>query len=287
MTEPFAGYRGTAYYDRIDDDQRAGLIAWEEILRLGQGNLVDGAYFVDSQIYLCAETADYIYTDFSPTNANYRRGSRPYLEQVVDGMGIAGLFDFEKFLWLSRFVRDLPGERCWADDIFSGGTEENLIRKRVKVCNEQARLLVTLCQVAGLPARYIGHHIGGHGVTEVYVDGAWGYHDIRGRFFLKLDGRMASTWEIWQDRSIIRRQPDWVRREVHPRYAQGDPYLTTETRYFNPKECIGVVNYLIADHARFDYSWTPAGDDDFKRLSAPLRERREKVRRKFGMAGAN
>ena len=124
------------------------------------------------------------------------------------------------------------------------------------MCNEQSRLLITLCQVAGLPARYIGHHIGGHGVTEVYVDGHWGYHDVRGKFFLKKNGQMASTWEIWQHPKIIRRQPAWVTREIHPRYwYQGDPYATTEMCYFHPKECTGVVNYPIANHKKFEMFW--------------------------------
>lgn len=71
---PFAEYRGLAYLDRIDPDQRKGLYAWGEILRLGQGDLCDGSYFIDSQIYLCEATADYIYSDYTPTTVNYQRG---------------------------------------------------------------------------------------------------------------------------------------------------------------------------------------------------------------------
>jgi hypothetical protein len=286
MTEPFAGYRGTAYYDKIDDDQRAGLSAWEEILRLGQGNLVDGAYFIDSQIYLCPETADYIYSAFTPTTVSYGRGSRPFLDKVVEGLGLAGLPDFRKFLWLMRFVRDLHSTRGWTPDIFSGGTEEDLIQKRALICNEKARLMVALCQVAGLPARYVGHHIGGHGVTEVCIDGHWAYGDVQaGKFFLKPDGQLASTWEIWRDPKIIRRQPEWVQNEIHPMAVKADPYLITESAYFNAKECTGVVNYFVADHPKFDYTWTATANPDFDRQIAPLAERRNRARRKLGMHG--
>ena len=286
MSLPFAEYRGTAYLDKVDPDQRAALYAWQEVLRLGQGTLVDGEYVINSQIYLCRATADYLYSRYSPTKASYKPGSRPFLEKVVKGLGIMGRSDFEKFLWLARFVRDLPDARGWdlGKQAQDGGTEEELIEKRVAVCNEQARLMVTLCQAAGLPARYIGHHIGGHGVTEVYVDGHWGYHDVRGKFFLRKNGRMASTWEIWQDPGIIRRQPEWVTREVHPRYwYQGDPYAMTEMAYFHPQECTGVVNYFIADHRKFDYArdWPMTGA-----ARARVRElvrQRNGVRRKFKM----
>jgi hypothetical protein len=278
----------------IDEVQRKGLYGWQEILRLGQGTLCDGEYFINSQIYLCEATAEYIYSEYTPTTVEYEEGSRPFLEKVVDGMGVAKLDDFEKFLWLGRFVRDLPDARGWdlGEDAQNGGTEEELIEKRVSVCNEQARLMVILCQVAGLPARYVGHHIGGHGVTEIYVDGHWSYHDIRGRFFLKEDGQLASTWEVWQDREIMRRQPEWVQRELHPRYVvpqlEGcepvrDPYLVPYSNYFHPKECTGVVNYFVADHGKFDYSrdW-PMSEED-KRKTQELVEQRQEARRELGM----
>jgi hypothetical protein len=291
---PFEQYRGVNYLEIIDEVQRKGLYAWQEILRMGQGTLCDGEYFINSQIYLCEATAKYIYSDYTPTTVEYERGSRPFLDKVIDGMQIGELSDFEKFLWLGRFVRDLPDARGWdlGEDAQNGGTEEELIQKRVLVCNEQARLMVILCQVAGMPARYIGHHIGGHGVTEVYVDGHWAYHDIRGKFFLKADGQLASTWEIWQNPAVIREQPEWVQREVHPRYRRvqvapdewaEDRYLKTERNFFNPGECTGVVNYFVADHGKFDYArdW-PMTEEQIKRCRE-LKDQRNEARRKLGM----
>jgi transglutaminase-like putative cysteine protease len=291
---PFAQYRGVNYLELVDEVQRRGLYAWQEVLRIGCGPTVDGEHFIDSQIYLCAATAGYIYSDYTPTTVDYRKGSRPVLEKVVDGLRLAGLGDFEKFLWLGRFVRDLPDARGWdlGADAQNGGTEEELIANRVVVCNEQARLMVILSQVAGLPARYVGHHIAGHGVTEVYVDGHWSYFDTRGRFYRKPDGELASTWEVWQDRGIIRRQPEYVRREIHPRYLVPeleehervrDPYLVPERNYFNPRECTGIVNYFVADHARFDYrrEW-PVSPADELRIKELL-EQRQQARRELGM----
>ena len=287
MTELFEEYRGTAYLDRVDPDQRVALHAWQEILRLGQGTLVDGEYFIDNQIYLCRETADYIYADYTPTTVNYQLGSRPTLDKIVESMGILKLGGFEKMLWLMRFARDLPDARGWdlGVDAQNGGTEEELIEKRVCVCNETARLMVTLCQVAGLPARYVGHHIGGHGVTEVFVDGHWSYCDPRiGLFFLKRNGALASTWEIWQEPAIIRQQPDWVRREALPRFhCEGDPYLMPERAFFHPKECTGIVNYFVADHQRFDYGRDWPMSEDAIRRTGELSARRDAVRRRFRM----
>lgn len=281
MTVPFAEYRGERYVDLVDDAQRAGLTAWAEILRLGCGDLVDGAYFIESQIYLCEATADYIYSDYTPTVVAYRAGSRPMLEKIVAGLRLEGKSEFERFLWLARFVRDLPTARAWdlGEDHQNGGTEEELIAKRADVCNEQARLLVVLSQVAGLPARYVGHHIGGHGVTEVYLDGGWRYYDTRGRFFLKADGQMASTWEIWRDPSIIRRQPDWVRREIHPRY---DTRISVGA-YFHPKECTGIVNYFVGDRDRFNYARDWPMSDEARRRVRELVKQRNEARRTLGM----
>lgn len=210
-------------------------------------------------------------------------------------MGVLDLPDFEKFLWLGRFVRDLPNARAWAlgKEAQDGGTEEELIQKRASVCNEQARQMIILCQVAGLPARYVGHHIGGHGVTEVYVDGHWSYFDTRGRFFFLepedealrfgRPGRLASTWEVWRNTALIRRQPEWVRREIHPRYARGDAYRTTERNYFHPKECIGVVNYFVADHDRFDYGRDFPMSEEAVQRCKELEAERQEARKALGM----
>ena len=287
MTQPLAEYRGTAYLDMLDPVRRKGLFGWQEIVRIAIGPLVDGEHFIHSQIYLCKETADYIYADYTPTKVKYKPGSRPVLDKIVGRMKLAKLSDFEKMLWLMRFVRDLGAVRAWdlGKEAMDGGTEEELIAKRVAVCNECSRLLITLCQVAGLPARYIGHHIWGHGVTEVYVDGHWSYCDPQqGRFFLKKNGQLASTWEIWQRPAIIRQQPDWARREVHPRYHyEGDPYLAAEHGCFHPKECTGIVNYPIADHRRFDYArdW-PISKADERRIKQCAAER-DQARRELRM----
>ena len=279
---PFAEYRGTAYLEKVDPDQREALEAWEEILRMGEAGLVDCEHFIDNQLYLCEATAGYIYSDYTPTTVEYEKGSRPRLDETIEMLTTPQMSDFEKFLWLGRFVRDLPNRHGWSPMPFTGGTEEELIEKAPAMCNEQARLLVILCQVAGLPARYVGHHIGGHGVTEIYIDGSWAYYDIRGKFFLKEDKKLASTWEIRQDPAIIDRQPDWVKREVHPKYRpNGDHYLITRTAFFSPQECTGITNYFVKDFEKYNYSHPPE-EPDWIEKTRHLRMKRDRVREKFG-----
>jgi hypothetical protein len=282
VSRPFEEYRGRNYLEKVDADQREALEAWEEVLRMGESGKVDCEHFIDEQLYLTPETAEYIYSDYTPLELKYERGSRPKLDETVDMLTMPEMSEFEKFLWLARFVRDLPDKRNWEPVEFTGGTEEELIEKGVQMCNEQARLMVVLCQVAGLPARYVGHHIGGHGVTEVYIDGKWAYYDIRGKFFFDAEEKLASTWEIWQNPAVIDRQPDWVAREVHPRYRpNGDPYLTTRKSFFNPKECTGITNYYVWDAEEYDFSHPP-DDPNFLELTTPARKKRNRVREKLG-----
>jgi len=282
MPRPFEEYRGRNFLEKVDADQREALEAWETILRMGEAGKVDCEHFIEEQLYLTAETAEYVYSDYTPLELKYEHGSRPKLDETVDMLTTPEMSEFERLLWLGRFVRDLPNKHNWAPMPFTGGTEEELIEKAPAMCNEQARLLVVLCQVAGMPARYVGHHIGGHGVTEVYVDGSWAYYDIRGKFFFKEDGRLANTWEIWQDPAIIDRQPDWVVREVHPKYRpKGDPYLITRRSFFSPKECTGITNYSVWDADKYDFSHPPE-DENFVQNTADLRRARNCVREKFG-----
>ncbi len=135
-------------------------------------------------------------------------------------------------------------------DPFHGGIEEEVIKKGSSMCNEQSRVFCCLCQVAGIPARYVGHHVGGHGVSEAFVEGAWAYFDNRGKYFLKPDGSLASTWEIWNDLSLIDAQSVSVRADIRP----GVTYEPTRV-YFSRVEVTSIMNYCVWENARYDYSW--------------------------------
>ena len=232
-----------------DQEARQAFLLWARKVILFFGEGVDGIT-PDEQVILCEATADYLYSRYTPTRVNYQRGLRPILEEVANRVirGISS--DREKVLALMRYVRDLEPnpER---KDLFAGGTEEEIIKKRAWTCNEKARLLIRLYQVAGCPARFVGHHIGGHAVTEVYFQGKWAYLDVRGKYFVHPDGSFATTWEIWNNPSLITSQKGEVYLEMPPGYIID----STRELYFHPREVIGINNYPISRAGDYDYSW--------------------------------
>ena len=218
------------------------------------GDTVDSQMTV-SRARLSAETADYLYSKHTPLKLRYKSGTRPELEKVVARVTRGKRSERARVLALLRFVRDLyllrPGAADeGALDPFHGGLEEEVIKKGSSMCNEQSRVFCALCQVAGIPARYVGHHIGGHGVSEAFVEGAWAYFDNRGKYFLKRDGTLAGAWEIWNDLSLIDSQPAAVRADIRP----GVTYDTTRV-YFSRVEVISIVNYAVWDAAAYDFDW--------------------------------
>ncbi|MBN2289800.1 MAG: transglutaminase domain-containing protein [Candidatus Glassbacteria bacterium] len=242
-------YTGVASAALIDDNEaREAFMLWARKVRLFFGRTVDGIS-PEVQVTLCEATADYLYSSYTPTAVEYRRGSRPLLEKVVNEVTAGLSTDRDKILALMRFVRDLspnPGRR----DLFVGGTEEEVIKKRAWVCNEKARALIILWQVAGYSSRFVGHHIGGHATTEVYFEEKWAYLDVRGKYFLLPDGKFANTWEIWNKPALITSQKPEIYLEMAPGYN-----IDKTLMYFNPREVIGFNNYFVSDADKYDYSW--------------------------------
>jgi hypothetical protein len=237
----------------------------------GEGT-VDGQ-MVDDKTRLCEATAEYLYAGHTPLEVRCVRGTRPELEKRLERILDGKRTDRERALAIMRFVRDLyrlrpqTGEGG-ADDLFHGGIEEEVIKKGSRMCNEQSRVFCVLSQVAGMPARYIGHMVGGHGVSEVYLEGGWAYFDNRGKYFLKADGGLASAWDLIRDPSLIEKQ----RPEVTADVLQGYNYDGTR-RYFSRVEVTCVANYFVWERDRYGYDWiwnTPE-----------LRERVKEVRKEF------
>lgn len=224
--------------------------------------------FFDHAVVLHEETAEYLYTRFTPTEQPYTRGTRIFLEKIVDGVTAGLTSERDKAIALLDWVCELPRtytRAAWlgatgGGELFHGGTEEEVIRKGSNMCNEMSRVLGILAQIAGLPSRYVGHMTmidydnpkasTGHGVNEIFVDGQWAYFDIRGRFFVKQDDSLASAWDLLQDPELIHRQPEYVlkHRSPHSDHSLAD-------RYYTPPAVTIVANYLVADHAKYDYSW--------------------------------
>ncbi len=252
----------TGQHARCQDPQHAAVLLENTTYSMSvypQGT-VDHVLFHQA-VVLTNETAEALYRDFTPLDQPFTRGTRVFLERIVDVVTAGLKTDRQKAIALCDWVRDIPRTYPNPDgEPFHGGAEEEVVRKGSNMCNEMARVLGILAQIAHISSRYVGHmtpfdfddpnSVSGHGVNELHVEGAWAYFDIRGKFFQKSDGRLASAWDLIRDPSIIDKQPQDVLS-----YMGRSTSLDVTREYFSPQTVHIVVNYLAADHARYDYSW--------------------------------
>ena len=235
--------------------QRAYLLNYEQ-LGINYGENVE-YQLRREQVILCPQTADLLYSQFTPTTVSYAQGSRPVLEKVVADATEDCTTSQDRVLGLMRCCRDLyKRDRInnFSKYIY-GGTEEQLIEKGERLCECLGRLFVVLCEIAGIPARIVMHDIGGHITAEARVDGHWGYIDPRcGVYFLKPDGTMASVWELWQDPSLMKGQSEKVKADVGEQWTYEERLFKCEKKYFHPEEVNGFQNYSLCHASRYSYS---------------------------------
>lgn len=203
---------------------------------------------------LCNKTKEYLYQ--KPGKTAYVRGLRPALDNIVDTVCKDACTEREKVLALFAFVRDLhlKSGRC---DYFYGGTEEEQIKKGEFLCERVSRLMVALCEVAGIPARIVFHLVTGHVITEIYLEENWSYFDPRfGVFFVDENNKFLSVLEIREKPEVIYRQPQWVLDYFNP----DDPYDLNEChdRYLSKKEIQLYGEYSLTHADRYHYEWMPS-----------------------------
>ena len=250
-----------------DGRTRKGVELWlERVLGwYGEEGGVD-VEIIDGQLLLTPETADYIYSGFTVMENRYERGSRPFLERHLAAHVPAGLPERERALAVMRLVRDNRDFGLKGTVDFNGGTEEELVKRGATMCNELARLFCCLCQMADLPARFVGHHISGHATVEVFVEGRWWWMDPqKGIYVVDGDDRPMSAWEILQDPTIFERQPLAMWEECRPlgpistdgRDERQRAFFMAKCRdcYFHPREALCVGNYYVWEHTRYTYPW--------------------------------
>ncbi|HUV38949.1 MAG TPA: transglutaminase-like domain-containing protein, partial [Planctomycetota bacterium] len=219
------------------------------------GDTVDGR-MIDDEVRLCADTVDDLYSQHTPLETEYRPGSRPELEGYLRRVLADASTDREKVLAVMRFVRDVhtfrPGaSRPGTPDPFGGGTEEEVIKKGSNMCNELSRVFCVLCQMTGIPARYVGHLVDRHAGAEAFVEGAWAYVDPEfGTYFLKPDGTLASAWDLKQHPGLVTSQPPEVTAELREGLNYGRAIRET-----TPVEVTVVANYSVAESSRYRFDW--------------------------------
>ena len=150
-------------------------------------------YHAYSSVPYCEETAKFLYEQYTPITVDYKKGTLPAYEILVQ-KHVSGLkSDREKAVHLLTKVvpvvakhptippcgEFIPGNR--------GLSDEELLVSGDAWCNEQSRLFVRLCQVAGIPARMIFLNysekaaqesgLSSHVISEFYAEGRWSMVD--------------------------------------------------------------------------------------------------------------
>ena len=284
--EELRAYTGKQAAEAIvgEDRKKAYLLNYEQ-LGINYGENVD-FQLRREQVILCPDTVDFLYSEFTPTAVSYQRGSRPVLEQVVNETTAGCTNDRERMLALMRFCRDLY-KKQWPRDMeqyIYGGTEEQLIEKGEHLCECLGRLLVGLCEVAGIPGRIVMHDIGGHITAELHLDGHWAYVDPRaGLYFLKPDGSFASAWELWHNPILLQAQSDEVKVDLSDRWTWDERVSKCETMFFDAREVNGFENYSLANSSSYDYSQVTAKETADRGLWDINKQYREMIDRVFGL----
>ncbi len=172
------------------------------------------------------ETAKYLYSDYTPTDVHYVKGTLPTCEAIVAEYTAGVEDDTEKAVIL--LTKALPprvrhpfmaplGPACQTNRALD---DEGLLESGIGFCNEQARVFVRLCQVAGIPARIIflfyADKKNGHVVAEFYTEGRW--HMADASWFCVFpgpDGKLMSAAECHKGEGKL-----WAGKAYHQRFAE-------------------------------------------------------------------
>ena len=250
-------YSGMALADKLTDLGRDVFLSNLEYMRVAFGNNVEYQRLLH-QTLLCPETEEALYAP--PAPVEYKRGSRPILERVVDEVTRGARTQCDAVIALALYIRDLK-KKSGGRGYFYGGTEEELIKKGERYCERVARLMCALCEIAGMPGRVVFHLSGGHLASEIFADGEWRYIDPRfALFYLDGEGNMVSVRRLIAEPELIYSQSEEV-------YALGSEEYTPEfmakenhDKYLRKNEIQLYGSYSLSDAERYgyNYEWMPS-----------------------------
>lgn len=153
--------------------------------------------------YTCGVPLLWFYTSFTYPRVFYRRGSRPELEAFLLEHGIDGKKGREDVERLVEAVHrtvvhySILGKGGPSDRGFS---EEAILQQKTGWCNEQARLLASLAQIAGFPSRLVFAGMPdkrGHVLTEIFMSDKWVLVDqSAGHLFLGSSGSFLNVLDL-------------------------------------------------------------------------------------------
>ncbi|MCI4322295.1 MAG: transglutaminase-like domain-containing protein, partial [Thermoplasmata archaeon] len=168
----------------------------------------------DTMVRLCPATATALYDGFTPTRSAYRAGTRPELERLVQALDLSDRSEDERVEAVVRFAAGLaPTPPVALDQMWFGGSEEEIVARGSSWCTDVARVACGLCQVAGLPSRLViledtGLAYSGHTIVETWRDGTWGAVDPVGNLvYRKQFHESATTWDLMTHPELLDAQP--------------------------------------------------------------------------------
>ena len=169
-------------------------------------------YYAYHRIRYCDETAKYLYQQFTPINVDYKKGTLPTYEKLVQKHVSHLKSDREEAVHLLTKVLPVVAKHPTVPpcgDFIPGNralTDEELLVSGDAWCNEQSRVFIRLCQVVGISARMIFLNYSeksaqesgstAHVVSEFYTEDRWSMADPT--FFIvfpHLDGHLMSAAE--------------------------------------------------------------------------------------------
>jgi Transglutaminase-like superfamily len=128
------------------------------------------------------DTADYLYSEYTPLDVNYQKGLLPTYEalaaEVTEGCKTETETIMALLLKGASRLKHPCGPPC-GPPVGTGRNldDEALLNSGVGWCNEQARVFIRLCQVCNIPARIVHTFYSdtksGHCIAECYADGRW------------------------------------------------------------------------------------------------------------------
>lgn len=239
------------------------------------------------QVVLNETTAPLLYSTFTPTRMRVKAGAYPKLDKIVDRLAgdAKNLSGRRKVLRMMLWCRDIPVRGRTTKDYLAGGPEELIAFQGGDMCNEMNRVFMVMCQIAGIPSRYVGHFgafkndreitwMPGHGVAEVFVEGAWAYVDIRGKYFLWPDGRLASHGDLVRNPDLYVRQSEEVKLAQDLRRSE---WNSGQRLVMWPSLQV-IANYGPADRAAMTYTPVRQTPAEAKRFERTCTARRDEAR---------
>ena len=166
-------------------------------------------------IRLTESSGDYLYCNYTPTEAIYEPGTRPEMELAVQralsargqGSSAAGLDTLRQIVtFLSQIA--LSADDIHPRELVFGGTEESIVTRRTDWCTDLARAGCVMLHIDGVAARLVClfdtvRAYSGHQIIEANIDGSWACAGpVRGYVFQHSDGRPASARDLVNDQSI-------------------------------------------------------------------------------------